>query len=225
MILHMCKNSTTCLPVTRRRKKKYRTRTRVHEESLGLVQGRAWRVTKSKKESYIISLRLPTSRRPLDLSFFRHLHFVITMANVMHHHIEFAPLPVAHAPSPFGFGFGLGQSSSGWQTTPTTSRANPLSLHQLASSLNQGTLTASPLHKSNKRRLEVDDEDSPVSVKASVNSDESMDRSPTPERPKRAAPKRARTTPGAKEQAGTKENKSLPSEEDEMDVGVLLGMF
>jgi len=81
------------------------------------------------------------------------------------------------------------------------------------------------LHKSNKRRLEVDDEDSSVSVKASVNSDESMDRSPTPERPKRAAPKRARIVPGAKEQAATKENKSLPSEEDEMDVGVLLGMF
>lgn len=151
------------------------------------------------------------------------------MANVMHHHIEFAPLPVAHAPSPFSFGFGLGQSSSsaasGWQATPIASRTNPLVFHQLASSLNQGHPTASPSHKSNKRRLEVDDEDSPVSVKASVNRDESMDRSPTPERLKRVQQKRARIASGAKEQSATKENKSLPSEEDEMDVGVLLGMF
>jgi len=148
------------------------------------------------------------------------------MANVMHHHIEFSPLPVAHAPSPFSFGFGLGQSSSGWQATPATSRANPLSFHQLASSsLNHGTLTAPSLHKSTKRRLEVEDEDSPISLKASVNTDESMDRSPTPERPKRVAPKRARIAPGTKEQAAAKENKSSPSEEDEIDVGVLLGTF
>ncbi|KAJ3572528.1 hypothetical protein NP233_g3031 [Leucocoprinus birnbaumii] len=153
------------------------------------------------------------------------------MANVMHHHIEFAPRPVAHAPSPFGFGFGLSQSSSsavaqsGWQATPTPGHTNPLAFQQLASSINQTTLTVSPSHKSNKRRLEVDDEDSNATGKASVNRDESMDRSPTPERPKRAAPKRARISPtdsGAKEQTAAKENKPPPSEEDEVDVGVLL---
>ncbi|KAF5356179.1 hypothetical protein D9756_004138 [Leucocoprinus leucothites] len=152
------------------------------------------------------------------------------MANVLHHHIEFAPRPVAHAPSPFGFGFGLGQSSSsgvvpsGWQAAPTPGHTNPLAFHQLASSINQATLTASPSHKSNKRRLEVDDED-PVSGKASVNRDESMDRSPTPERPKRAPPKRARIAPpdsATKEQAAAKENKPPALEEDEVDVGVLL---
>lgn len=155
------------------------------------------------------------------------------MANVLHHHIEFAPRPVAHAPSPFGFGFGLGQSSSsgvvpsGWQPTPTPGHTNPHAFHQLASSMTHTTALASPSFKSNKRRLEVDDEDSTTSGKASANRDESMDRSPTPERPKRAAPKRARIAPadaGTKEQVSAKENKPPSSEEDEVDVGVLLGM-
>ncbi|KAF8213128.1 hypothetical protein K438DRAFT_1661139 [Mycena galopus ATCC 62051] len=54
-----------------------------------------------------------------------------------------------------------------------------------------------------------------------------MDRSPTPERPKRAAPKRARVTPsaesGSKDEKDSKENKA-PSgtEETDVDVGVLL---
>ncbi|KXN83844.1 Tethering factor for nuclear proteasome STS1 [Leucoagaricus sp. SymC.cos] len=153
------------------------------------------------------------------------------MANVLQHHIEFAPRPVAHAPSPFSFGFGLGQSSSsgvvapGWQASLTPGHTNPHAFHQLASSMNQATLTASPPHKSNKRRLEVDDEDPTIPGKASVNRDESMDRSPTPERPKRSAPKRAKLAPadnGTKEQAATKENKPPSSEEDEVDVGVLL---
>lgn len=153
------------------------------------------------------------------------------MANVLHHHIEFAPRPVAHAPSPFGFGFGLGQSStsgagpSGWPQAPTPGHTNLHAFHQLASSINQATAVSSPSHKSVKRRLELDDEDPTTSGKTSANRDESMDRSPTPERPKRAL-KRARVSPsdsGTKEQAGAKGNKPSP-EEDEIDVGVLLGM-
>ena len=54
-----------------------------------------------------------------------------------------------------------------------------------------------------------------------------MDRSPTPERPKRAVPKRARTTPAApsgKDEKGNKVQRSSPaSEENDVDVGVLLG--
>ncbi|KAF9455113.1 hypothetical protein P691DRAFT_780429 [Macrolepiota fuliginosa MF-IS2] len=145
------------------------------------------------------------------------------MANVLHHHIEFAPRPVAHAPSPFGFGFGLGQSSmsggpSGWQQAPTPGHTNLHAFHQLASSINQATTIASPSYKSNKRRLEADDEDLSTSGKASVNRDESMDRSPTPERPKRSAPKRAKIVhadTGTKEQAAAKENKPPGSDEDE----------
>lgn len=120
-----------------------------------------------------------------------------------------------------------GVVSSGWPAAPTPGHTNPQAFHQLAFSLNQAAVTASPSHKSNKRRLEVDDEDSATSGKASVNRDESMDRSPTPERPKRAAPKRARIAPadvGTKEQTPAKENKPSTSEEDEVDVGVLLGM-
>lgn len=53
-----------------------------------------------------------------------------------------------------------------------------------------------------------------------------MDRSPTPERPKRAVPKRMRTTPVvitvAKE--GKEEQKS-GDEAHDVDVGVLLGML
>lgn len=58
--------------------------------------------------------------------------------------------------------------------------------------------------------------------------DEAMDRSPTPERPerpRRAVPKRARTTPAAvgavKDGKSAKEGKS--SGENDVDVGVLLG--
>lgn len=54
-----------------------------------------------------------------------------------------------------------------------------------------------------------------------------MDRSPTPERPKRAAPKRARPNgaAGGDEKNG-KENKPPGSDgNDDVDVGVLLGTF
>ncbi len=158
--------------------------------------------------------------------------FCTRMANVLHHHIEFAPRPVAHAPSPFGFGFGLGQSStsgvgpSGWPQASTPGHTNLQAFHQLASSMNQATTAVSSSHKSVKRRLELDDEDSTTSGKTSVNRDESMDRSPTPERPKRAL-KRAKISfsdSATKEQAGAKGNKPSSSEEDEIDVGVLLGM-
>lgn len=155
------------------------------------------------------------------------------MANVLHHHIEFAPRPVAHAPSPFGFGFGLGQSSSGaihsgWQPASTPGHTNPQAFHQLASSIVHTSAISSPSFKSNKRRLESDDEDSTSVGKASATRDESMDRSPTPERPKRSAPKRARIAPadtGTKEQSSVKENKVSSAEEDEVDIGVLLGMY
>ncbi|KAK7064293.1 tethering factor for nuclear proteasome STS1 [Favolaschia claudopus] len=54
-----------------------------------------------------------------------------------------------------------------------------------------------------------------------------MDRSPTPERPKRAAPKRARVSPsaesGSKDEKVSKENKAPgATEENDVDVGVLL---
>lgn len=55
-----------------------------------------------------------------------------------------------------------------------------------------------------------------------------MDRSPTPERPKRAAPKRARTTPavvtlGKGDPNGKDDKSPAQNEDDDVDVGVLLG--
>ncbi len=59
-----------------------------------------------------------------------------------------------------------------------------------------------------------------------------MDRSPTPERPRRAVPKRARitsatvTNTGKVQQHTTKENKPpSQSEESDVDVGFLLGKW
>ena len=87
--------------------------------------------------------------------------------------------------------------------------------------------TLAPPHqsqtRSSKRRLETD-EDSDEHGRSAK--DVSMDRSPTPERPKRAVPKRMRTTPVvitvAKE--GKEEQKS-GNEAHDVDVGVLLGML
>lgn len=146
------------------------------------------------------------------------------MTNVLHHHIDFSPRPVSHAPSPFGFGFGLGPSnapmspvaSSSWGTGLQPGHTNPAAFQQLASSMNQSAA------RPNKRRL-----DSEEAYEQGGLRDESMDRSPTPERPKRAAPKRARLVPAQvaadKENAPSSESKASGGSPDEVDVGVLLG--
>jgi hypothetical protein len=146
------------------------------------------------------------------------------MANVLPPQINFHPRPVSHAPSPFGFGFGLGSSSSlsmstGW----TPGHSNPAAFHQLATFVTQTAST-----RLQKRRLDPEDDSESSSYQNQTNSDESMDRSPTPERVKRAAPKRARilneTDSGAKVEGTEKENKAPSSTtEDDVDIGVLLG--
>lgn len=152
------------------------------------------------------------------------------MANVLHPHIDFHPRPVAHAPSPFGFGFGLGPSSSsmiptsGWGTA-TPGHTNPSAFHQLASSV-----THSASMRPQKRRMspEDDTENGRYSA-ASTSRDESMDRSPSPpDRPKHAAPKRARVSntnsSNTKNDAGTRGAKGYDSpKENDIDIGVLLG--
>ncbi|KAF9015079.1 hypothetical protein BDQ17DRAFT_1230217 [Cyathus striatus] len=136
------------------------------------------------------------------------------MANVLHHHIDFHPRPVSHAPSPFGFGFGLispASPTSPWQTAPTPGHTNPAAFHQL-SLMNHHASSSRP----QKRRHESEDDSDTLR-------DQSMDRSPTPERPKRAAPKRARMVhspdPNSKEDGSRKDNKA---DDDDVDVGVLL---
>ncbi|KAF7306858.1 hypothetical protein MIND_00478000 [Mycena indigotica] len=118
---------------------------------------------------------------------------------------DFLPRPVGHAPSQFGFGFGLGPSAgpTPWLSNPTPTFYQP-----------SNTFSQSP----GKLKRKLDDDDIPPS-------DYTMDRSPTPERPKRAAPKRARVAPepGSKDDRDGKENKApSPAEETEVDVGVLL---
>ncbi|KAF9462140.1 hypothetical protein BDZ94DRAFT_1262044 [Collybia nuda] len=147
------------------------------------------------------------------------------MANVLQHHIDFHPRPVSHAPSPFGFGFGLSAPTSssmapaGWQASPTLSHTNPIPFQQLVSSVNQNSVS-----RAQKRRHEPDDD---IESGRQGSRDDSMDRSPTPERPKRAPPKRARMAvvndPSLKSEVTTKENKAPgDNEENEIDVGLLL---
>ena len=153
----------------------------------------------------------------------RHSKTCSFMANVLQPHIEFPPCTVSHAPSPFGFGFGLGgstaasaMSSVAWPAT-TPGHTNPAAFHQLASSVSQSS-------RAQKRRLEPDDDVEPHS-RFRGQRDESMDRSPTPERPKHSAPKRAKLAPtnsSSKDDQDAKENKA-PNNDDDVDVGVLLG--
>jgi hypothetical protein len=131
------------------------------------------------------------------------------MANVLQPNIGFHPRPVAHAPSPFGFGFGL---SSAAASSP--GHTNPTAFRDLASSITQSS-------KAQKRRLDLDDEEKTRHPNAR---DESMDRSPTPEKVKRGPPKRARivytqdTTP----KDDTKDRKTPEEEDETVDIGVLL---
>ena len=141
------------------------------------------------------------------------------MAHVIAHQppqVSFPHRPVSHAPSPLGFGFGLSTQAmaSNWSIPPLQRSASALpsgSLHGL-----QGRVT--------KRRYEHDEEE--YSHKHSV--DDAMERSPTPERPKRAAPKRARTTPGvvtAKDSRNPLQQNASNTDGDDVDVGVLLGAY
>ncbi|KAL0071898.1 hypothetical protein AAF712_000821 [Marasmius tenuissimus] len=128
--------------------------------------------------------------------------------------IGFQPRPVKDAPAAFGFGFGLGpMPSSHWQPQP---------LQPQASGFNSFASTShnSPSRTAQKRRLDPDDGVENLRYPQ----DERMDRSPTPERPKRAAPKRARVSPSA--EAIPKSSKEYKSRNDssgeDVDVGMLL---
>lgn len=130
------------------------------------------------------------------------------MANVVHPPLDFLHNPATHSPSCLGFGFGGAPS---WQSTMTLGRT------QLASSMN----LPAPAHRVQKRRHEDDEAESSNRHGAR---DITMDRSPTPERSKRAAPKRIKVSSvvDSKENKNGEENSSVSSDND-VDVGVLLG--
>jgi hypothetical protein len=153
--------------------------------------------------------------------------FVSFMANVLQPHIDFGPRPASHVSSSFGFGFGLVGTPAasvmvaGWQLPPTPGHTNPLAFQQLATSLNQNT----PLRPLKRRHEPQDDTETGRSAR-----DHPMDRSPTPERPKKTAPKRARMAPilenSTRSETATKENKSQSAFiDDDIDAGVLLGQY
>ena len=138
------------------------------------------------------------------------------MANVIHAPIDFHRGPAA--PS-FGFGFGLSPAArGGWQPLPPIGHQNPAAFQQLAST----QLAAAPRQK---RRHEPEEEQGEQSVRgAARRRDDAMDRSPTPERPKRGPPKRPRVAQAGEGPGGEKSKEGkAPGAGDEVDVGVLLG--
>ncbi|KAH7883511.1 hypothetical protein F5I97DRAFT_1958330 [Phlebopus sp. FC_14] len=138
------------------------------------------------------------------------------MANVVYPPVDFFHSPSNHAPSRFGFGFGLPGNPTplgGSKQTPLTpGHTQPAAFQQLTSHMNL------PAQRVQKRRHEPEDDGE---TGRQGLRDITMDRSPTPERAKRAAPKRAKVVPhgDGKEDKGDKG----PDGGDEVDVGVLLG--
>ncbi|KAI6047703.1 hypothetical protein EDC04DRAFT_3101168 [Pisolithus marmoratus] len=139
------------------------------------------------------------------------------MANVVHPQLDFLHSPASHPTSRFGFGFGLSGSppfmNPGKQEP---GHKQPVAFQQLTSHMN----IPQQVQRVQKRRHEFDEE--PDSFRQ-AGRDVTMDRSPTPERPKRAVPKRARVAhpTDANGESNTKEGKQRNEEED-VDVGVLL---
>lgn len=143
------------------------------------------------------------------------------MANVVTHphlQVEFPSKPPNHFASALAFPFGLSNSSmTGWSSVQLPYTQTPVQPH----SSSQPSQT-----RINKRRLDPEDYTDGSHKHAR---DDAMDRSPTPERPKRTAPKRPRTTTlitNVKDRDNTKENKPpTTSDDNDVDVGVLLGKY
>lgn len=139
------------------------------------------------------------------------------MANVVQPHpqIDFHSSTLGHPPQ-IGLGLTLSMSSSlvGLSPHAHSNVVQPLS----------SAITSRP----QKRRFEQDDDQPDQSFSNSPGArDVAMERSPTPERPKRAPPKRARNNSTfAQESKGGRSPKEHPNssvENQDVDVGVLLG--
>ncbi|KAI6008254.1 hypothetical protein F5J12DRAFT_741617 [Pisolithus orientalis] len=139
------------------------------------------------------------------------------MANVVHPQLDFLHNPASHPSSRFGFGFALSGGppfmNPGKQEP---GHKQPVAFQQLTSHMN----IPHQIQRVQKRRHEPDEE--PDSFRQ-AGRDVTMDRSPTPERPRRAVPKRARVAnpTDANGESNTKESKQRNEEED-VDVGILL---
>ena len=140
-----------------------------------------------------------------------------TMANVVHPHpqIDFHHSSSLGHPPQIGLGLSLSMSSSlvGFSHSHSNVVQPPPSINP---------------SRALKRRFEQDDEQADQSYSnGSGARDVAMERSPTPERPKRAPPKRARNSSTfAQEPKGGRMPKEHPNssvENQDVDVGVLLG--
>ncbi|KAJ3552256.1 hypothetical protein NM688_g4247 [Phlebia brevispora] len=140
------------------------------------------------------------------------------MADVATHQFSQIPFhhrPTTHSPG-IGFGFGLSATSSNasWSSSNVHAPLSPWNVpfsHPQPANIRPA-----------KRRLEPDDED----TRSRPSSDDTMDRSPTPERPKRAVPKRARISSAhpssLKDSKDGREAKDTAHDDNDVDVGVLL---
>lgn len=140
------------------------------------------------------------------------------MAGLVHPTPQFGfhPAPVNHSPSPLGFGFGLTSSHphSAWQ---------PQSQTALLAHSSSSTPSASHSYSKHAQKRRLDDNEDELR-------DESMDRSPTPERTRRIIAKRTRVfVEQASHSAGNEDTKASkdamqPTKaSDGVDVGMLLG--
>ncbi|KAI0307884.1 hypothetical protein B0F90DRAFT_1678124 [Multifurca ochricompacta] len=141
------------------------------------------------------------------------------MANVVQPHpqMDLHSISLGHPPQ-ISLGLPLSMSSSlvGWSPP-----AHASALQHSSSTTNPPPLRAL------KRRFEQDEEQAELSSGQNPGArDITMERSPTPERPKRAAPKRARNSSPIlqehREGRGLKYSHHLAVENQEVDVGVLL---
>ncbi len=146
-----------------------------------------------------------------------HHHAPSTMANVVRPHpqIDFHSSTLGYPPQ-MGLGLTLSMSSSLVGLSP-----------HAHSNVVQPLPSANSPSRPQKRRFEQDDEQADQFSNNSGARDVAMERSPTPERPKRAPPKRARNNPTfAQENKGGRIPKEHPNssvENQDVDVGVLLG--
>jgi hypothetical protein len=140
------------------------------------------------------------------------------MANVVQPHpqIDFHSSTLGHPPQ-IGLGLTLSMSSSLVGLSP---HAHSNVVQPLSSAINPS--------RPQKRRFEQDDEQADQSFSNGPGArDVAMERSPTPERPKRGPPKRARNNstfaPEPKGGRTPKEHPNSSVENQDVDVGVLLG--
>ena len=134
------------------------------------------------------------------------------MANVVQSPIDIHLRPVAHSSPSLSYNYS--SPSSVMSTACQSPHFQPSAFQPITNTL----MNSSPVRPP-KRRLENDDSQDSTRYRR----EELMDRSPTPERPKRAPPKRVKTFESESSSKGENQVKSSSSDTTDVDIGVLLG--